>query len=130
MLKPIARALVSLACTPRKLVHAILVLFASCSAAYSLVEGKGPVEGAWWALVTASTVGYGDQYPATTAGRFVGAVLILGMWLLSLLAVARVTASLVPDPHVFTDDEQRRVLADLASIREAVERIESRDRTH
>lgn len=129
MPKPVARALVALASSPRKLVTAILVLFTTCSGAYSLLEGKGPVEGAWWALVTASTVGYGDQYPATTAGRFVGAVLILGMWLLSILAVARVTAGLIPDPHAFTDEEQRRVLADLAGIRATLEQIESRDRT-
>ena len=130
MPKPVGRALVALACSPRKLSTAVLVLFVGSSTAYSVLEGKGPIEGAWWALVTASTVGYGDQYPATTAGRFVGAALILGMWLLSLMAVARVTASLIPDPHAFTDEEQRRVLADLTRIAAAVERLESRDRIH
>jgi len=31
----------------------------------------------WYTIVTISTVGYGDQYPVTNAGRLVGAVIIV-----------------------------------------------------
>ena len=30
----------------------------------------------WWAYVTVTTVGYGDKFPVTTAGRVIGAILM------------------------------------------------------
>jgi hypothetical protein len=34
-------------------------------------------DGVWWALTTMTTVGYGDHVPASTAGGFVGAVIMI-----------------------------------------------------
>lgn len=103
------RGLVCVASRARWLGIAFATVFLGCSLAYGLIEDKGPVESMWWALVTGSTVGYGDFYPETTAGRGVGAVLIVSMLVLVACATANLTARLIPDPHVFTDEEQREL---------------------
>jgi voltage-gated potassium channel len=44
-------------------------------------------DGLWWALVTITTVGFGDITPTTTVGRFIGgAMMIGGLFTLALFA--------------------------------------------
>jgi voltage-gated potassium channel len=46
-------------------------------------------DGLWWAVTTITTVGYGDRFPVTAAGRAIGAgVMILGIGLFGLLAAS------------------------------------------
>jgi voltage-gated potassium channel len=61
-------------------------------------------DGIWWALVSVTTVGYGDIVPTSGVGRvFGGALILIGLGLFSLLT-ASLTAIFVnreepPDKH-------------------------------
>ena len=68
--------------------------------------------GAWWALVTLATVGYGDVVPTTTWGRVVGSgVILFGVTFLAFLT-ATVTS-------LFVSNDQERKSAEEAAIRAA-----------
>jgi voltage-gated potassium channel len=76
----------------------ILVILAG-DAALTLLEPQtvhgGFGDGIWWAIVTASTVGYGDIAPTILPGRVIAVVLMLsGVGLISTLA-ASITAYFV-----------------------------------
>ena len=64
-------------------------------------------DGAWWALVTLATVGYGDIVPTTTPGRVVGSVLIVfGVTFLAFLT-ANVTSLFVASDQEEKQAEER-----------------------
>ena len=48
-------------------------------AEYNVPEAKirTPVGALWWAVTTATTVGYGGVYPISAAGRYVGVITML-----------------------------------------------------
>jgi len=58
-------------------------------------------QGLWWALVTITTVGYGDITPKTMAGRMVGAALMVG----GLISFSLVTATVA---SIFIERKFRR----------------------
>ncbi len=57
---------------------AAVALIFTCSFAMMYVEDMSFFDALWWALVTVTTVGYGDLVPTTGVGRAVAMVLMLG----------------------------------------------------
>ncbi|MGF1910551.1 ion channel [Vibrio kasasachensis] len=62
----------------------LVVLLTLGSSIMLFVEGHSPdaniqtgADALWWALVTISTVGYGDHFPVTDAGKIVASAIIL-----------------------------------------------------
>jgi voltage-gated potassium channel len=50
---------------------------------------RTPSDGLWWALVSITTVGYGDKFPVTNEGRLLGGILIIaGIAMMSILTGA------------------------------------------
>ena len=114
----VARPVRGLVNAPHLLVLVVLGIWVACSLTYAVLEDKGPVEGLWWGIVTGSTVGYGDYYPSTTAGRAVGAVLIVSMLVLVPIAIGHVIANLV------FDKESLAGATVLEDVHERIDRLE------
>ncbi|XP_052285088.1 potassium voltage-gated channel protein Shaw-like [Dreissena polymorpha] len=58
---------------------------------------KNPLYAMWWALVTMTTVGYGDFYPTTTLSYFVGGVCAVN----GLIVIALPTAAIASNFSLF-----------------------------
>ncbi len=81
------------------ILFSVLLLYAA--AGYRYFEGRVTpdlswADSVWWAIVTMTTVGYGDMFPTTTAGRFLVGfpTMLLGIsilgYVLSVLAAAMI----------------------------------------
>jgi ABC-type amino acid transport substrate-binding protein len=64
--------------------------------AFSRQYRKGIIDAYWWAIVTMTTVGYGDKYPRKITGRLVAALwMIIGvMWFAAFTATLSSTLTL------------------------------------
>lgn len=96
----------------------------TAAAVFDFAEGKDFWSSAWWAVVTATTVGYGDLSPTTLVGRAVAIVLMhLTTLLVMPLLTAEIAAKLIVNSDAFTHDEQEEIKLTLRRLEAKVDAL-------
>jgi len=126
LVRAIFSGLVRVANSAKATVLSFIGLIVVSAVLYSLFEGRNVGDSIWWAVVTASTVGYGDTYPKTAAGRIIAGILISSMVLLVIpLITAHFASKLIVDQDAFKHEEQEEIKEHLRATRASVERLEA-----
>ena len=123
------RGLVWLANSPRTLILSYLSLIVICGVLYHYFEPDASIgDAVWWAVVTASTVGYGDISPETWQARVLAAILISVMVLLVIpLITAHFASKLIVDTDAFRHEEQEELKNNLRRVRVLLEELAERE---
>ncbi|MDN3684263.1 potassium channel family protein [Vibrio sinaloensis] len=107
----------------------MVILLTAGSSIMLFIEGQSPEaniqsggDAMWWALVTISTVGYGDHYPVTDAGRILAAGLIIcGVGLFGMIT-GLVTSMITSPSKVQTtrSENKERLLLELVEKQDEI----------
>jgi len=123
------RLLFWLANSPRTLMLSYSILIVTCAILYRIFEHDVTFGDAlWWAVVTASTVGYGDISPETWQARLMAALLISLMVLVVVpLITAHFASKLIVDTDAFGHEEQEELKHNLRRVRSLLEELAERE---
>jgi voltage-gated potassium channel len=104
--------------TFRELFTIYIVIILIASMFYAFFEHKTLFDAFWWAVVTAMTIGYGDNFPITFGGR-IDAILLMHIVPLFVipLITARLSSKLIVNSDVFSDTEQEEIKKGIRDIK-------------
>ena len=103
-----------------------LLVFASSLAVLDAERGQRDAtitsfgDAVWWAITTITTVGYGDERPVTTEGRFVAAGLMIGGVALLGTVTAAIASWLVDRVRETEETARAATQADLEALRQEI----------
>ncbi len=94
----------------------------------SNINGVG--DGIWWAFVTITTVGYGDEFPVTTSGRLIGIVTMaagIAVWsVLTATIASRFNRAMAARSTGDDVMDERDIAAHLAQLERSISELSSR----
>jgi len=113
---------------------ALLGVYVIAAVTYVIAENHSFGDSLWWAFMTFTTVGYGDQYPMTIAGRLAGAALVFTAVFVAVPTITAIVSSrIMGNEHEFTHEEQeevkfllRRIDGNLRELRDNSHELDNR----
>ena len=116
--------------TLASLLVATVTILTISSVMILLVESGAPnanirtaEDAVWWALVTISTVGYGDYYPVTTIGHFIGGlVIICGVSFFGVISGYMASIFIAPDSKQQQESQSQQLRDELEVVLQRMEK--------